>query len=178
MVSLPRFASDLTAIRAELAALDDDGRANWMHGMSKADMAKLWELGGPLSLSAVVGGEGEIVRLEGQNDLLPFFDRFEKHVVARTGVVQGINVQKFSWVVGPGHFLVRQEGEEVWFDYTQIASSVPEGWPALAPNDKGLSTLVYGNMIDRVREVCPKMIVGKVFRHGKPENHYFMAYRR
>jgi hypothetical protein len=178
VVELPTLAADLATVRAQLAALTADEQANWMHGLPKRDMAKLWEGGEPLTLAEMTAADGEIVRHEGQNDLLPGFDRFEKHIVARAGDVQGINVQSFSWLVGPGHFTVRQEGEEVWFDYTRIAASVPVGWPALVPNDKGLSTLVYGHMIDRVRRVVPNMVVGRVFRHGKPENHYFMLWRR
>lgn len=178
MVPLPTLTADQPGVRQALAALSIDERANWMHGLPKRDMAKLWEEGQPLALSELIGADGEIIRHEGQNDLLPFFDRFEKHVVFRAGGVQGINVQKFSWLVGPGHFSVRGEGDEVWFDYTVVPTTVPEGWPALVPNDKGLSTLVYGHMIDRVRGVVPGLVVGKVFRHGKPENHYFMLIRR
>lgn len=177
-IPLPTLSNDQGAIREALAQLSVDERANWMHGLPKRDMAKLWEEGQPLLLSDMIAGEGVVVVQEGQNDLLPFFDRFEKHLCLRGGIVQGINVQKFSWLVGPGHFTVRQEGSEVWFDYTQIAASVPEGWPALVPNDKGLSTLVYGHMIDRVRAIVPGFTVGKVFRHGKPENHYFALIRR
>mgnify|MGYP003393749198 CR=1 FL=1 len=178
MVPLPTLTADQPGVRQALAALSIDERANWMHGLPKRDMAKLWEEGQPLALSELIGADGEIIRHEGQNDLLPFFDRFEKHVVFRAGGVQGINVQKFSWLVGPGRFSVWGEGDEVWFDYTVVPTTVPEGWPALVPNDKGLSTLVYGHMIDRVRGVVPGLVVGKVFRHGKPENHYFMLIRR
>ncbi len=178
MVPLPTLTDDLPAFRAALAALSPDEQANFMHGLAKREQKKLWECGEPLTLAELVGAEGAIVRHEGQNDLLPGFDRFEKHLVARDGAVQGINVQKFSWLVGPGHFTVREEGEEVWFDYTVVAGSVPEGWPALVPNEQGLSRLVYGHMIDRVRRVVPGMVVGKVFRRGLPEEHYFMLLRR
>jgi hypothetical protein len=178
MVPLPSLTDDLPAFRAALSALTLDERANFMHGLGKREQKKLWETGLPLGLAEMVGGEGEIVRHEGQNDLLPGFDRFEKHIVARAGDVQGINVQPFSWLVGPGHFTVRAEGEEVWFDYTRIAGSVPDGWPGLVPNDGALSRLVYGFMIDRVRKVVDGMVVGKVFRRGKPEEHYFMLLRR
>lgn len=177
-VPLPSLAPDLDTFRVALSALSAEEQCNFMHGLPKREMRCLWEGGLPLALGEVVGAEGEVVVQEGQNDLLPFFDRFEKHVVAREGGAQGINVQRFAPVTGPGHFTLRQEGSEVWFDYTVLPSSVPPGWPALSPNDRGLSKLVYGHMVDRVRGVVPRLSVGKVFRHGKPEDHYFMLFRR
>lgn len=178
MVPLPTLALSLAAFRDAFAALPKDERANFMHGLPKREQRALWAEGLPLTLAELTAGEGEIVRHEGQNDLLPGFDRFEKHVVARAGDVQGINVQTFAWATGPGHFTVRQEGEEVWFDYTRLAASVPDGWPALVPNDRGIGRLVYGGMIDRVRKVVDGVVVGRVFRAGKPEDHYFMLIRR
>lgn len=175
---LPTLTHDLPAFRAALSALTPDEQANFMHGLPKREMRKLFDEGLPLTLAEMIGGEGQIVRHEGQNDLLPFFDRFEKHTVLRGGAVQGINVQKFAWATGPGHFSVRQVGDEVWFDYTQLAEAVPEGWPALVANDRGVGRVVYGGMIDHVRKVVDGMVVGKVFRAGKPEEHYFMLFRR
>ena len=177
-VPLPTLAPDLDTFRAALAALSAEEQRNYMHGLPKREMKRLWEGGLPVRLDEVVGAEGEVVVQEGQNDLLPFFDRFEKHVVCRGGGAQGINVQRFAFVTGPGHFSLRQEGDEVWFDYTTLPASTPDNWPALVPNDQGISKLVYGNMIDRVRGVVPGLTVGKVFRHGKPEEHYFMLARR
>jgi len=177
MILLPTLAPRLDDFRAALAALPVDQQRNFMHGLPKREMRKLWEEGVPVLLDELIGGEGEIVVQEGQNDLLPFFDRFEKHVVRREGGAQGINVQRFAWATGPGHFTLRQEGPEVWFDYTVVPASVPGGWPPVVSNEQGLSKLVYGHMIDRVRGVIPGMTVGKVFRHGKPEEHYFMLSR-
>jgi hypothetical protein len=175
---LPTLAPDLASFRSAFAALGGEEKRNFMHGLPKREMKKLWEEGLPVRLDEVVGAEGEVVVQEGQNDLLPFFDRFEKHVVRREGGAQGINVQPWSFVTGPGHFSLRQEGDEVWFDYTVVPASAPDGWPPVVSNEGGLSRLVYGFMIDRLRGVVPGVTVGKVFRHGKPEEHYFMLYRR
>ncbi len=178
MVPLPTLTDDLAAFRAALTSRPLQERVNYMHGLPKREMRRLWNEGLPLSLAELVAGEGEIVRHEGQNDLPPFFDRFEKHVVLRAGQVQGINVQKFAFATGPGHFSVRQDGDEVWFDYTSLPTSVPEGWPGVVGNEGGISGLVYGHMIDRVRKVIDGMVVGKVWKRGKPEEHYFMLARR
>ena len=32
--------------------------------------------------------------------------------------LQGYNHQTFGWLIGPGHFTIRQDGDEVLFDYT------------------------------------------------------------
>ncbi len=178
MVPLPSLEADLTGFRAALAARTEAEQVAFMHGLPKRDMRRLWEAGLPLTLAEMVGADGVVVRHEGQNDLLPGFDRFEKHLVARNGKVQGINVQTFAWLTGPGHFTVREEGAEVWFDYTVLADDVPADWPALVSNASGLGKLVYGGMIDVVRKVVDRMVVGKVVRNGKPEEHYFMLYRR
>lgn len=178
MVPLPSLTADLTAFRAALSARPEAEQVNVMHGLGKREMKRLWDEGLPLGLAEMIADEGVIVRHEGQNDLLPGFDRFEKHIVQRDGTAQGINVQTFAWATGPGHFTVRQEGTEVWFDYTTLAASVPAGWPALVSNDGGLARLVYGGMIDRVRKVVDRMVVGKVFRRGQEEEHYFMLWRR
>ena len=66
----------------------------------------------------------------------------------------------------------------MWFDYTIVPDSVPAGWPAVIGNEGGISGLVYGYMIDKVRKVIDGMVVGKVFKHGKPEENYFMLARR
>ena len=177
-VPLPTLTEDLPSFRRILSGLDPEEQVNFMHGLPKREMRRLFDEGLPLTLAEVVGEEDEIVRHEGQNDLPPFLDRFEKHVVVRGGSAQGINVQRFAWATGPGHFSLRQEGEEVWFDYTTLPGSSPEGWPAIVANDRGLGRLVYGGMVDRVRKVVDRMTVGRVVRAGKLENHYFMLYRR
>jgi hypothetical protein len=177
MVPLPSLTDDIAAVQTALDALPTEARLNWMHGLGKREMASLWERGGPVAPEHFAAGEGEVVVHEGQNSLLPGFDRFAKHFVRIGDTIQGINVQFWSFVTGPGHFVVRMDGSELVFDYTRLPAGVPSGWPALVPNDQGLSRLVYGGMIDRMRQVSREIVVGKAFRNGKDEGAYFMLHR-
>ena len=79
-----------------------------------------------------------------------------------------------SPVTGPGHFTVRADGDEVLFDYTELPADAPGDLPPLQPNDKGLSTLVFGGMIDRVRRVSTHCVIGRAFKSAKPMGAWFM----
>ncbi len=176
MIPLPSLTPNFESTLVDAAA--PEAQLAWMHSLGKKEMDALWEKGGKLTIDHFVIGPDVIAQHEGQNSLLPGFDRFEKHFTERGGVVQGINVQFFSFVTGPGHFIAREEGDDVLFDYTVTPADIPTGWPALVPNDKGLSNLVYGGMIDVVRKVSTRICVGKAFRRGKDEGAFFMLYRR
>lgn len=187
MIPLPTLSDSIASIEAALDATDVESRINWMHGLGKREIAALWELcaGRLVPVEYYPGAEGEIVVHDGQNTLLPGFDHFQKHFVLRDGAIQGINVQSWSWVTGPGHFVVRAQtdapGDEAGsavFDYTLLPLTVPEGWPALVGNDRGLGKLVYGDMVDRMRRVSSDLTVGKAFKKGKSANQYFMLLRR
>lgn len=178
MIPLPTLAPSLESIATALDASPAQEQLNWMHGLGKKEMARLYELGGPVPLDWFVAEEGKIVEHEGQNSLLPGFDRFEKHMVRRNGVLQGWNKQGFGWLVGPGHFTLREDGGTTVFDYTAPPADAPSHWPAVVPNDKGLSNLVYGGMIDIMHRVSERIVVGKAFRRGKDEGAYFLLFRR
>jgi hypothetical protein len=178
MIPLPTLAASHAAIRGPLEAAAQDAQLNWMHGLGKREMARLYELGEPVGLDHFVGAEGQVIEHEGQNSLPPLIDRFEKHMVRRGGVLQGWNKQGFGWLVGPGHFtLVEREGTTV-FDYTAPPADAPAGWPPVVPNDRGLSNLVYGGMVDVMRRVSDHIVVGKAYRRGKDAGAYFLLYRR
>lgn len=160
-----------------------DAQLNWMRGLGKREMVALWGLcdGKLVQLEDLHGADGEIIIHEGQNSL-PLFSTFQKRVVKRGDVVQGYNHQTMSWFTGPGHFLVRackgDLGDEIAFDYTDIPKDIPAEFPPLQRNDSGISTFVYGNMIDYLRAITPKLLVGQARRHGKITGDYFMLVRR
>ena len=56
-------------------------------------------------------------------------------------------------------------------------SLAPEGWPAIRDNEHGLSRLVYGFMIDRMRRVSEHVTIGRANRHGKDFGSWFMLCR-
>jgi len=180
-VPLPSLTDALAPIGAALDALSHNERVNWMRGLSRRELRALFELaaGGPaLPLDFYHGGDDEIVRHHGQNSL-PAFSSFEKRLVRRGAVVQGYNhnsrlVSRFS---GPGHFVARQDGDEVLFDYTTLPESVPPAFPPLRHNDTGTAKLVFGGMVDRVRRVSTHCTIGRAWRNGKAESAWFMLVR-
>lgn len=116
---------------------------------------------------------------EGRNSLLAF-SRFQKRFLRlESGVIVGYNHQAMSFVTGPGYFVVKaangegEHGKEMFFDYTVPPPEVPKGWPAFKPNDRGLSKLVYSDMIDFVRRVATGVVVGKAYRKGVDQGAYF-----
>jgi hypothetical protein len=136
------------------------------------------------------GAEGVVI-YEGRNSLAAF-SRFQKRFARMGGLVVGYNHQTMSFVTGPGYFVVHapsgsgEHGKELDFDYTVAPPAEPvtmgetpkpparpAGWPAYAPNERGLSRFVYGNMHDYVRRVARGVVVGKAYRHGVEQNAYF-----
>ena len=116
---------------------------------------------------------------EGRNSLVAF-SRFQKRFLRlESGVIVGYNHQSMSFVTGPGYFVVKaangegEHGKELFFDYTVPPPETPAGWPAFKANDRGLSKLVYSDMIDFVRRVATGIVVGKAYRKGIDQNAYF-----
>lgn len=181
MIPLPSLSDSLAPIAAALDAHTHDERVNWMRGLGKKEQVALWKLadGREVTTTELHGADGEIVIHEGQNSL-PLFSTFQKRVVKRGDVVQGYNHQSMSWLVGPGHFLVAEASTPhagAHFSYLSVAATAPPEFPALQPNDKGLSTLVFAHMIDYLRRVSPHVIIGAAYKKGKASGDYFMLVR-
>ena len=116
---------------------------------------------------------------EGRNSLAAF-SRFQKRFLRlESGVIVGYNHQSMSFVTGPGYFVVKaangegEHGKELFFDYTVPPPETPAGWPDFKPNDRGLSKLVYSDMLDYCRRVARGVVVGKAYRKGVDQNAYF-----
>ena len=62
-------------------------------------------------------------------------------------------------------------------DYTMIPTAKPDAWPAIQPNEKGVSRFVYAGMHDYMRKVSTHVTIGRAYRHGKISNNYFMLCR-
>jgi hypothetical protein len=178
MVPLPSLSDSIAPIAAALDALTHEERVNWMRGLGKKELVALWKLteGRLPTLAELHGVEGEVIIHEGQNSL-PFFSVFQKRVMLRGGVVQGYNHQAMSWLTGPGHFTVSENERGAHFDYLNLPATAPEEFLPLAPNDKGLSRLVYANMIDYLHRVSKHAVIGAAYKSGKPTNDYFMLVR-
>ena len=178
MIPLPTLAQSLHEVATALEAHTPDEQANWMHGLAKKEMVRLYEWGGPVPLSHFADDSSGIVVHEGQNSLLPGFDRFEKHMVLRNGVIQGYNKQFFGWFTGPGHFTLKEQDGTAVFDYTTVAADAPAEWPTIRGNTGFPDTLVYGHMVDVMHRVSERITVGKAFKKGKEVGAYFMLLKR
>lgn len=181
MIPLPTQSDSIAPVEAALDAHTHEERVNWMRGLGKKELVKLWTLteGRPVGVEELHGAEGEVVIHEGQNSL-PAFNTFQKRVVKRGDTIQGYNHQSMSWLVGPGHFVVKEADEPhtgAHFSYLEIATTVPPEFPPLKPNDKGLSTLVYAHMIDYLRRVSKHALIGAAYKKGKASGDYFMLVR-
>jgi len=126
-------------------------------------------------------GARTTVRHHGKNSM-PAFTLFEKRMlrpVVGGSELWGYNHQTMSPVSGPGYFVAYDapERSEVDVDYTRVPDEQPAGWPTLAPNDRGLSNLIYGNMIDVLRGVTAEVTVGRAFWKGVAQPNYFVLCR-
>lgn len=124
-------------------------------------------------------GELEPVRHYGMNSLLAF-RVFEKRFYRYGGgQVGGANFQTISPITGPGYFVVRADETrgEALVDYTQLPPVAPAGWPAIVSNERGISRLVYGFMVDTLRRVSEHVTIGRAARRGQPMSAYFILCR-
>ena len=69
------------------------------------------------------------------------------------------------------------ERPEVLVDYNRVPPAHPDGWPAIRPNERGLSRFVYGYMIDTVRGVSEHVTIGSAARKGKDLSSWFVLCR-
>ncbi|MDP6931336.1 MAG: hypothetical protein QGG40_00400 [Myxococcota bacterium] len=185
MIPLPSLTEELSTIQTALDAADHPQRLNWMRGLGKREQKALYALADapPSRLTLEVeffhGAPGEVVIHHGQNSL-PLFSSFQKRVCLHGGeapVPQGYNHQTMAWLTGPGHFIVRYDGDDVVFDYTVLPEDRPEAFPPLRDNLAGVSRFVYGNMIDRMRRVSDHCTIGIALREERPTGDLFMLLR-
>lgn len=175
MIPLPSLSEQIAPISAALDSAAFDARLNWMRGLGKKELVALWSLtdGQSVPVDYFYGAPGEIVIHEGQNSML-LFNQFQKRMVLHEGRAQGYNHQSMSWLTGPGHFLLMESDGAAYFDYTRTVPAAPAEFPAVKPNDVGLSRFVYGGMIDKVRRVAADLIIGAAYRGGAQTGDYFL----
>jgi hypothetical protein len=175
--------------RPELArVLDDvadDVRLKSLYELGRRDMERLFEAArdnDPLTLDHFVAPDaapGAEVVHDGKNSLA-LFRTFRKRF-CRPGAVRelwGYNDQPLHTVTGPGYFVAYEQDREVVFDYGRLPNgTVPQGWPPVASNDKGLSRFIYGETTDLVRRVSSLVSIGRVYSRGRPRNVWFMLVR-
>jgi hypothetical protein len=178
---------DLERLAEVLDGLGHEGRVHTTRTWGKKYQAQLFEAckGRTLDLDFLVPPSiGPLVEVihDGKNTL-PAFTHFQKRFVKLEGEdfkVGGYNHQTLSPVTGPGYFVVRPgEGEhegELAVDYTKVPKQKPSSWPEIQTNEGGLSSLVYGGMIDYLRKVSTHVSIGRAFK-GKAMDAWFTLVR-
>src|SRR5262249_25046479 len=99
------------------------------------------------------------------------------------GRLLGYTQSPFLHVIGPGFFVaVPTAGNKAWeergpvvIDYFQIPDgAVPDGWPKVVPNTKGLQRFVYHQTRDFMRRVSAHVTIGAAYKVEKALDHYFV----
>lgn len=125
------------------------------------------------------------VRHHGKNSL-PAFTHFEKRFcrprrVDRESapVLYGFNFQTLAPITGPGYFIARESEDrpEVLVDYCSLPPEHPPGWPPIRSNERGLSRLVYGFLLDTLRGVSEHVTIGSAARKGRDLGSWFALCR-
>jgi hypothetical protein len=185
---------DLQTIGALLDGLTETDRVAAALSVRGAAQKRLWD--------AAAGKGARVLRLtdivpaitpamtgvvhHGRNSM-PAFTLFEKRfyrmpegAAGAPGMVCGANFQTFAWFTGPGYFVATEDQErgEVLIDYHRVPETAPSGWPAIRPNDRGITRLVYGFMTDALRRVSEHVTIGMPSRHGRSLGSYFVLCRQ
>jgi hypothetical protein len=125
------------------------------------------------------------VRHYGKNSL-PLFTVFEKRFYRPPSSASdnpnelcGCNFTSMMSVIGPGYYVAIDDPKrpEVLIDYRRVPLEKPDDWPAIRPNDKGLSRFVYGFMVDTLRRVSEHVTIGSAARNGKAIDSWFVLCR-
>lgn len=202
--SLNRLLKDPTTTLADvqqrLESVDFETRLKACMSLGKKTQKNLYRLAAdnPCTLEDMVPANippGTSVTLEGKNSL-PIFTRFQKLFAWApndAGVLYGFNEGFTRKFIGPGYFVAHltddpTHAQEGW---TQHARSVvnyhivppaqedlPDGWPKLVPNTKGLQRFVYNGMNDFMRKITDDVCIGGAYKGDKDFNSYFVLVRR
>ena len=178
---------DLTAVATHLDGLQHEQRVRQVREVPGSQQRRLFEaVRGWRSLTQeyyvpTAQPDRKFVRHLGKNSL-PVFSHFEKRFARPepgSPVLWGYNYGPVMGIIGPGHFVMRNGpgAGEVHVDYYSLPDESLDGAPPLKANDSGISTLVYGNMIDVLRGVSEHVSIGRAVKHGKDTPNYFLLCR-
>jgi hypothetical protein len=133
----------------------------------------------------------EPVRHFGKNTLplprpLRFFEKRFSRPESGTPRLFGYNETHVVRLVGPGYFVARATaGQCEWerrgavvVDYFQVPDGpVPDGWPRVVPNSRGLQILVYHRTRDFMRRLSRHVTIGAAYKNERALDHYFALVR-
>jgi hypothetical protein len=183
----------IPAVAAFLDGLSHDERLAETRTLGRNEQRRLFRAAGvrDLSLDHFVGADvaprTEVIH-HGRNTLplpggLKLFEKRFSRPESGGERLFGYNQSPFLTVVGPGFFVaVPTAGNRAWeergpvvVDYFQIPDgAVPEGWPRVVPNTRGLQRFVYHRTRDFMRRVSAHVTIGAAYKVETPLDHYFI----
>ena len=179
--------------RVALAELLDDAdhpqRVAAIRTFTGKQQANLWDacMGHSTSLEDLVPPEHpaatEVIHV-GRNSL-PAFRDFEKRFSrdeARDDAVYGYNEGATRPLIGPGYFVAHldENRNEIGVDYLMVppdGANLPDDWPTVVPNERGLQRFVYAGMVDYLRRTSDHVLIGRAWRKGRVTSNYFVLCR-
>lgn len=182
---------DPAKISVFLDALDHEQRVSAVRSLAARDQRLLWHaVDGFASVRLADMVPASFPALKpvphyGKNSL-PLFTIFEKRFYRPASVesnaaneLYGCNFTSMMSIVGPGYYVATEDPRrpEVIIDYRRVPTQKPDDWPAIRPNDTGLSRFVYGFMVDTLRRVSEHVTIGSAARNGKSIDSWFVLCR-
>lgn len=180
-VSLIERGASAEEIAGHLDGLDEAARIEQVRACGAGNQKKLWEIiaGKTVNVATFVPESDATVIYAGRNSL-PVFSLFQKRFwrPADGGSVVGYNHQTMSPFTGPGYFHTKDsDNGELLFDYTELPTLRPPGWPPIKPNKGLIAGPVYGGMKDYCRRVSKDTVLGTAHKNGKPMGQFFLLTR-
>lgn len=186
LVALIRSEASITQIAEYLDALADGAREHEVNALRRKDQARLFEKaadGPPSRLADFVPAhvpDRTAVHHPGRNTVMTFtyFQRFQKRFSRPTREsteLYGYNASN-AWFIHPGYFVGYETdaSSKEWqarggvvIDYHRVPPTegpVPDGWPRVVPNSRGLQRLVYHLTRDFMRRVSKGVSIGRASR--------------
>jgi len=193
LIDMTRGADSIDAIAPHLDALAETQRLSEMYALSSADQARLFEKASDsarLDLDYFVPADipaGREVIHYGKNSQ-PVLRMFQKRWCRPPeggGRLWGYNETSVRPLIGPGYFVAEETPDggsdprgAVVVDYFQVPNgSVPDGWPRVVPNSRGLQMFVFDKMRDYMRRVSNHVSIGKAYRKESRVMGYFVLCR-
>lgn len=197
LTDLVRQGAHVEEVAKHLDALAQPQRIEQLHALGAKEQARLYEIAidsPPLGLDFFVppdvADEREVIHF-GKNSQ-PAFREFQKRwsrPTGRPGELYGYNETMVRPLIGPGYFVAHltdpdddERGNDprgaVVVDYFMVPEGpVPEGWPPVRANSKGLQRFVYDKTRDYMRRVSSHCSIGIAYRLEKRVMGYFVLCR-
>lgn len=189
-------ATAISPIREYLESISHDERLAECMKLGKKHQRLLFELAAQneaCTLEDLVPAsapDNTEVKHQGKNTL-PLFTRFQKPMMRPAGNstrLYGYNEGATRPLIGPGYFVAHATaGNPEWssrgavvvnyFEVPPEDTEVPEHWPSIKPNSKGLQKFVYKGTRDFMRKISDHVVIGEAFKGEETFNSWFVLVR-